>query len=113
MGRILIPVEIKLIAPRIDDAPAKWSEKMVRSMEIPGCPMLAARGGYTVHPVPAPASVKALIISKMSEGGRSQNLRLFIRGNAISGVLIIKGSSQLPNPPIMIGITMKKIIMKA
>jgi hypothetical protein len=49
----------------------------------------------------------------VSEGGRSQNLILFIRGKAISGAPIIKGTSQFPNPPIMIGITIKKIITKA
>jgi len=38
---------------------------------------------------------------------------LFIRGKAMSGAVIIRGTSQFPNPPIMIGITMKKIIMKA
>lgn len=48
-----------------------------------------------------------------SEGGSSQNLMLFIRGNAMSGAPIINGNSQLPKPPIMIGITIKKIITKA
>lgn len=38
---------------------------------------------------------------------------LFIRGNAMSGAPIIRGTSQFPNPPIRIGITMKKIITKA
>jgi len=38
---------------------------------------------------------------------------LFIRGKAISGAPIIRGISQLPNPPIIIGITIKKIITKA
>jgi hypothetical protein len=38
---------------------------------------------------------------------------LLSRGNAISGAPIIKGTSQLPNPPIIIGITIKKIMMKA
>lgn len=38
---------------------------------------------------------------------------LFIRGKAISGAPIIIGTSQFPNPPIIIGITMKKIITKA
>ena len=38
---------------------------------------------------------------------------LFSRGNAISGEPIIKGTSQLPKQPIKIGITMKKIIIKA
>lgn len=38
---------------------------------------------------------------------------LFIRGNAISGAPNIIGINQLPNPPIIIGITIKKIIIKA
>lgn len=47
------------------------------------------------------------------DGGRSQKLILFIRGNAISGAPIISGTSQFPKPPIIIGITMKKIITNA
>ena len=47
------------------------------------------------------------------EGGRSQNLMLFIRGKAMSGAPIIRGTNQLPNPPIKIGITIKKIRTKA
>lgn len=47
------------------------------------------------------------------EGGKSQNLMLFIRGKAISGAVIIKGTNQFPNPPIIIGMTIKKIITKA
>lgn len=31
----------------------------------------------------------------------------------MSGAPIIRGTSQFPNPPIMMGITMKKIITKA
>lgn len=48
-----------------------------------------------------------------SEGGSSQKLILFMRGKAMSGAPIIRGTSQFPNPPIMIGMTMKKIITKA
>jgi hypothetical protein len=47
------------------------------------------------------------------EGGSNQNLKLFIRGKAISGQDNIKGRSQFPNPPIKIGITIKKIIINA
>jgi hypothetical protein len=54
-----------------------------------------------------------LIISNVMDGGRSQNLILFIRGKAMSGAIIIKGTNQFPNPPIMIGMTIKKIMMKA
>lgn len=36
-----------------------------------------------------------------------------MRGKAISGAPIINGTNQLPNPPIMIGMTIKKIMTKA
>lgn len=49
----------------------------------------------------------------MRAGGKSQNLRLFMRGKAISGVPNIMGRSQFPNPPIMMGMTIKKIIRNA
>lgn len=112
-GRILITVEIKFTAPRIEEIPAKWSLKIAKSTEDPPWAILEDRGGYTVHPVPAPFSTILLINSKESDGGRSQNLILFIRGKAISGAPNIRGTSQLPNPPIIMGITIKKIIIKA
>jgi len=83
------------------------------STDGPACARFLDRGGYTVHPVPAPFSTAADEISKISEGGRSQNLRLFNRGNAISGAPSIKGTIQFPNPPINTGITKKKIIRNA
>jgi hypothetical protein len=112
-ARILIIVVIKLIAPKIDDAPAKCSEKMVRSTLAPECETFLDKGGYTVHPVPAPLSVSIPTVRRESEGGRSQNLMLFIRGKAISGAPNIIGTNQLPKPPIIIGITIKKIITNA
>lgn len=54
-----------------------------------------------------------LVNRRVSDGGRSQNLMLFIRGNAMSGAPSMSGTNQFPNPPIMIGITMKKIMTKA
>jgi len=111
--RILIIVVIKLMAPKIDDIPARWRLKMVKSTDAPAWDMLADRGGYTVHPVPAPDSVKLPAKRSVREGGRSQNLKLFIRGKAISGAPIISGISQFPKPPIIIGITIKKIIINA
>ena len=86
---------------------------MARSTEAPACARFPARGGYTVQPVPTPASTVEEASRSRKEGGRSQKLILFIRGNAISGAPIIRGISQLPKPPIIIGITMKKIITKA
>lgn len=75
--------------------------------------MFDANGGYTVQPVPAPLSTRDDISSKVKAGGSNQNLMLFKRGNAMSGAPSIKGTNQLPNPPIITGITMKKIITKA
>lgn len=111
--RMLITVVIKLIAPKIDDAPAKCKEKIARSTDGPACAMFEDRGGYTVQPVPAPFSTAAEDTSNSREGGRSQNLILLSRGNAMSGAPSIRGNSQLPNPPIKIGITKKKIIRNA
>lgn len=112
-GRMFKIVEIKLIAPRIEDTPARCSEKIPISTAAPLCALLPDKGGYTVHPVPTPPSTKLLIKRRKSEGGRSQKLMLFIRGKAISGAPTIKGTSQFPKPPIISGITIKKIITNA
>jgi hypothetical protein len=111
--RMLMTVVIKLTAPKIDDAPARCNEKIARSTEGPACAKFLASGGYTVHPVPAPFSTAADEIKSIKDGGRSQNLILLRRGNAMSGAPSIKGRSQFPNPPINTGITRKKIIKNA
>jgi hypothetical protein len=51
--------------------------------------------------------------NKVKAGSKNQNLILFNRGNAISGAPSISGTNQFPNPPIKIGITIKKIIINA
>lgn len=113
LDRILMIVEMKLIAPIIDLTPAMWREKMVKSTEGPECEVTLDRGGYTVQPVPEPDPTSDLEISRIKDGGSNQNLILFIRGKAISGAPIIRGTSQFPNPPIKMGITMKKIMINA
>lgn len=89
--RILIIVVMKLIAPRIEDAPAKWREKIARSTDGPECARFLARGGYTVHPVPAPFSTAADDTRRIRDGGSSQNLMLLSRGKAMSGAPSING----------------------
>lgn len=42
---MLIIVVIKLIAPKIDETPAKCKEKIVKSTEAPAWAKLPARGG--------------------------------------------------------------------
>lgn len=108
--RILKIVQIKLIAPKIEDAPDKCKLKIAKSTEPPECAVALDSGGYTVQPVPTPASVNIDANNNSNEGGNNQKLMLFILGKAISGAPIIKGTNQLPNPPIKVGITMKKII---
>jgi hypothetical protein len=75
--------------------------------------MMDANGGYTVQPVPTPASTNDEDMSRINEGGNNQKLILFSLGNAISQAPIKIGTNQLPKPPIAVGITKKKIIKKA
>lgn len=44
-GFILMIVVIKLIAPKIEEIPARWREKIVRSTDAPACARLPASGG--------------------------------------------------------------------
>ena len=107
-GFMLIIVVIKLMAPRIEDTPARCREKMVRSTEAPACARFPAKGGYTVQPVPAPASTIDNASSNRNEGGSNQKLMLFIQGKAISGAPIIKGTSQFPKSANYNGYDYKK-----
>jgi len=111
--RMLMVVVIKFNDARIDETPARCREKMARSTDGPAWARFPDRGGYTVHPVPAPFSTAAENTSNVKEGGSNQNLMLFSRGKAMSGAFSISGSNQFPNPPIIMGITKKKIIKKA
>jgi hypothetical protein len=61
--------------------------------------------------MPAPGT-KNEIVASVNETGRSQNEMLFMRGKAMSGAPIISGTNQLPNPPIIAGMTMKKIMIR-
>lgn len=44
-GFMLMIVVIKLIAPRIEEIPARCKEKIVKSTEAPACARLPAKGG--------------------------------------------------------------------
>lgn len=112
-ARILIMVVINLMEAIIEEAPARWRENMARSTHPPPCATGPDKGGYTVHPVPTPLSFPAEVNRSINAGGINQKLMFFMRGKAMSGAPIIKGTNQFPNPPIMIGITIKKIMTKA
>ena len=106
-------VTIKLIAPKIDDTPAKCKLNIAISTAPPGWPTAPLRGGYKVQPVPAPPSIKAELNNKINDGTSNQKLTLLRRGNAISGAPIINGTNQLPKPPIIAGITIKNTMINA
>jgi hypothetical protein len=106
-------VVIKLIAPKIDEIPAKCKLNIAKSTAAEECACILLKGGYTVHPVPAPISTKDDDTNNNKAGGNNQKLILFNRGNAISGAPIIIGTNQFPKPPIKIGITIKKIMINA
>ena len=101
------------MAPKIEEAPDKCKLKIAKSTEAPEWLCIELNGGYTVHPVPVPTSTIADKSNKINEGGNNQKEILFNRGNAISGLPIIIGTNQFPKPPIITGITIKKIIKKA
>ena len=104
---------MKLIAPKRDEIPTKRREKFAKSTEGFEWAIFILSGRYTVQPAPAPDSSKDLLINSNSAGNKNQNLTLLSHGNAIPGAPNINGISQFPNPPIKIGITIKKIITKA
>ena len=45
-------VVIMLIAPRIEEAPDRWTAKMAKSMDMP--PSFTDRGGFKTQPTPEP-----------------------------------------------------------
>jgi hypothetical protein len=111
-ARMLKIVVMKLMAPMIDEAPAKCIEKISMSIAGPGLPIGPDSGGYNVQPTPAPPPTMVEPKSNAKDGTKSQKLMLFMRGNAMSGEPIISGTIQLPKPPIIAGMTVKKIMIR-
>ena len=97
----------------MEKIPPKWREKIIISTDISLWYSKDERGGYTVHPVPAPPEKKEDPKRKNIAGKIIQSLKLLRRGKCISLKPNINGKSQLENPPIKMGITTKKIITKA
>jgi len=110
IARMLIIVAIKFIAPNKDETPAKWRLKITQSTDGLLCPIKLLRGGYKVQPVPAPPSTHVEIRNSTKAGNNNQKLKLFRRGNAISGDPNMLGTSQFPKAPISIGMAAKNII---
>ena len=56
------------------------------------------KGGYTVHPVPTPTSTRAELSRSNSDGGSSQKLMLFSRGQGHVGRTDHDGHKPVPKP---------------
>ena len=76
-GLILIVVEMKIIAGKIEDTADKCREKMSRSTEDPSC-VVPLAGEDRVPPVPAQLSTILLVSSSGRDGRSSQHL-VFLR----------------------------------
>jgi hypothetical protein len=104
---------ITRLVPKIELKPAKCILKIAISTLAPILPRLDVKGGYNVQPLPQPPSTAILDTNTHEEGGSNQNLKLFIRGKAMSTQLAITGIIQLPKEPNATGITSIKIIINA
>jgi len=83
------------MAPKSDERPAKCKLEIAKSTDPSNT--IALNGGYTVHPVPAPEPTNAELSNSVSDGGNNQKLKLFNRGNAISGAPSINGRINYQN----------------
>jgi len=109
---ILKIVTIKFIEPAMEEIPAKCNENIQKSVDTPECAKIPLNGGYKVQPPPVPPSTKLDNNNKLKEGINNQKLSEFNLGKAISGAPIRIGTNQFAKPPISIGISIKKIIIK-
>jgi len=101
---------MKFIAPSKLLTPDRCKANIAKSTLGPLWLCIPDSGGYRVQPVPAPFSIVVANTNNIKLGISSQKLILFSLGNAMSGPPTNSGSRKLPNPPIIAGITMKKII---
>jgi hypothetical protein len=101
---------MKFIEPNKLLIPDKCKAKIAKSTLGPLWLCIPDKGGYNVHPVPAPFSIVAANKNKIKLGGNNQKLILFSLGKAMSGPPTNNGNKKLPKPPINAGITIKNII---
>lgn len=82
---------IKFIAPNSDDIEVKCIAKIAISTDAELCDCIPDKGGYIVHPVPAPDSIKVDDTIHTNAGGNSQNDILFSLAKDISEAPINRG----------------------
>ena len=109
-ARMFTMVTMTLMAPRIEEAPIRWIEKISIGKDAPVC---STSGGYMVQPpAGAPPGTNSDDSSSVNANGRIQKLKLLRRGSAMSGAPICIGIIQFASP-VHAGITAPKIMMSA
>ncbi len=109
-ARMFMMVTMTLIAPMIEEAPIMWTAKISMGKASPDC---SERGGYRVQPpATAPPGTNNVDSSRVKANGRIQKLKLFMRGNAMSGAPTCRGIIQLARPT-KAGMTAPKIMISA
>src|SRR5262249_57363734 len=83
-ARMLKIVVMKLMAPRIEDAPARWSEKIAMSTAAPGWPTALDSGGERGQPGAAPPPAKGEPRSRREGGGSRPKATVFLPREAPS-----------------------------
>ena len=78
-SQFLVGLVMKLIAPRIEEKPAKHKEKMVRLTEAPVWARLLARGGYILQVAPEPSSTVDDKSRSKNDGATGQKFILLFR----------------------------------
>ena len=108
--RMFTMVTMTLMAPRIEEAPIRWIEKISIGKDAPVC---STSGGYMVQPpAGAPPGTNSDDSSSVNANGRIQKLKLLRRGSAMSGAPICIGIIQFASP-VHAGITAPKIMISA
>src|SRR6202158_227775 len=79
-ARMFTMVTMTLMAPRIEEAPIRWIEKISIGKDAPVC---STSGGYMVQPpAGAPPGTNSDDSSSVNANGRIQELKLFGGGGA-------------------------------
>ena len=109
-ARMFMMVTITLMAPMIEEAPIRCMAKISIGNGSPPC---STSGGYMVQPpAGAPPGTSSVDSSNVNANGSIQKLKLFMRGNAMSGAPICSGIIQLARPT-KAGMTAPNIITSA
>src|SRR5438046_2743173 len=94
------------------DAPARKIATTHIVWPRPGVPIVVDSVAYVVQPAAAaPMGTKNDAVSTHDDTNMVQNDIMFSVGNTMSRAPMPSGMQKLPNPPIMIGVMAKKIMM--